>query len=306
MKRAIKDGLKSLIGRVFHLGQHLGWDILPRHFYSEIPDIRQLKKSTSWRRPYTMHRVLGADTNDQWSFFEDTIPLSMTERLRRNDVYDAANRRNGAVGFGPAEADFFFAFISKYQPKRVLQIGAGVSTAIALQAAEDLGYPIEITCVDPFPTKFLEEADQAGEIRLVRRSAADLSYTEIERLEPGDLFFVDSTHTLGPAGEVTRIVLELLPRVKPGVFVHFHDIAFPYDYGPNVLEEFFFWHESALLHAYLAGNSSISILCAMSMLHCDNPARMRGKLPNYTPAPTRDGLKQGPGHYPMSIYLKTV
>ncbi len=242
-----------------------------------------------------MHRVLGAETQHQWSFFEETIPASMVERLRRNDVYDAANQRNGAVGFGPAEADFLFAFISKYQPKRVLQIGAGVSTAIVLQAAKEAGYPIEITCVDPFPTTFLQTAGEASEIRLIRESAADLNYAEIERLEPGDLFFVDSTHTLGPAGEVTRIILELLPRVKSGIFVHFHDIGFPYDYGPNVLDDFFFWHESALLHAYLAGNPSISILCAMSMLHGDSPERMKSKLPNYTPAPTTDGLKQGPG-----------
>ena len=47
----------------------------------------------------------------------------------------------------------------------------------------------------------------------------------------------------------------MLPRLAAGVRVHFHDIWFPYDYSGGILDsELFFWHETALLHAYLAGN----------------------------------------------------
>ena len=34
---------KRVLRKVFEAGQHLGFDILPRHFYSEIPDIRVLR-----------------------------------------------------------------------------------------------------------------------------------------------------------------------------------------------------------------------------------------------------------------------
>jgi len=65
-------------------------------------------------------------------------------------------------------------------------------------------------------------------------------------LAAGDLFFVDSTHTLGPAGEATRIILEFLPRLRKDVLIHFHDIVFPYDYTPDILDgAMFFPHESA-------------------------------------------------------------
>src|SRR5215211_7782825 len=65
---------------------------------------------------------------------------------------------------------------------------------------------------------------------VIQAEAQKVPLMQLAALEPGDLLFVDSTHTVRPNSEVNLIVLEVLPRLPPGVFVHFHDIYFPYDY----------------------------------------------------------------------------
>lgn len=63
-----------------------------------------------------------------------------------------------------------------------------------------------------------------------KRKVEEADFGIAGQLAAGDLFFLDSTHTLGPAGQVSRIILELLPLLPAGAWVHFYDILFLYDY----------------------------------------------------------------------------
>jgi len=124
-------------------------------------------------------------------------------------------------------------------------------------------------------------------------------------LSAGDLLFVDSTHTVKPGGEVNRIILEVLPRLGSGVFVHFHDVYFPYDYARNLMSDaLFFPLESTLLHAYLINNSRCRILVSLSMLHYATPETIRKSFPHYDAQKNIDGLQDTGGeHFPSSAYL---
>jgi hypothetical protein len=304
MKRAVKEAVKRLISGTFAAGQRLGFDLLPRHFYSEIPNVRGLRRTERWRKPYSMIGVAGADPDEQLAAVRSIVGTDMRTRLARGDIYDAACARNGEVGYGPIEADFLFAYIATRRPARVVQIGCGVSTAVCLMAAGEAGYRPTIVCVEPYPNPFLTAAAGTGNIELIPNPVEDLDYSFFAGLGAGDLFFVDSSHTLGPAGEVTRIILEMLPRLAAGVQVHFHDIWFPYDYSPRILSgDLFFWHESALLHAYLAFNARTRIVASLSILHHTRRAELAELLPNYRPWENQDGLALTAGHYPSSIFL---
>src|SRR5439155_14496382 len=134
-------------------------------------------------------------------------------RIARGDIHTTACARNGEPGYGPVEADVLFAFVFTHRPRRIVQIGCGVSTAVCLLAASEAGYRPAITCIEPYSNSFLRSAAQAGEITLIPQPVETLDYSFLADLGAGDLFFVDSSHTLGPAGEVTRITLEMLPRL---------------------------------------------------------------------------------------------
>src|SRR5262249_22024482 len=195
--------------------------------------------------------------------------------------------------------------VQPLRPPRSVQIGGGVSTAVMLAAAKHAGYKPKLLAVDPFPTDYLRRLEKAGTIDLLARPVEALGWEPLLALGTNDFFFVDSTHTLGPAGEVSRIILEMLPRLDPGVVVHFHDIYFPYDYPTDILEgALFFSHESPLLHAFLVNNPRYALLASLSMLHHQRPTPLADLVASYLPRPMSFGLSAGQGHFPSSLYLR--
>ena len=302
--RRLREQFKSGLHGLFLTGQRLGVDILPRHFYSGIPDVRELRRSESWKKALSMTGVAGSGLESQMCLLREWC-LPFQDRLRRGGIHEYACRENGEPGYGPVEADFLYCFVASKQPLRVVQVGAGVSTAVILQAAQEAGYSPRVVCVDPYPTGYLTRLAEAKRIELLREKAQEVDLAVFTGLEAGDLLFVDSSHAIRPGSEVNRIILEALPRLKSGCFVHFHDISFPYDYQPSVLNTLFFPGESTLLHAFLIDNRRYSIAVSLSMLHHGCARQMQKVLPNYRPAAMDYGLESAgdSGHFPSATYL---
>ena len=243
--------------------------------------------------------IKGVDIYKQIQWVADVVLPEARLSLQHTDIYAAACQDNGEEGFGPVEAQFLHCFILRHRPKKILQVGCGVSTAVCIRAANQAGYTPEIVCVEPYPTPFLEQSASQNLLKLRRNKLQELDSHEIGILAEGDFFFVDSSHTLGPAGEVSRIILEFLPRVRPGVFIHFHDILFPYDYPRDVLAgSLFFSHETSLLSAFLTLNSDFAILASLAMLHYKQRSELKELLPGYLPASDQDGVALDAGHFP--------
>jgi len=312
MKPSRRKRLRNrLLRRVFELSQRVGLDVLPRHYYSSIPDVRSLRRSERWRPPRSMIGVAGTDLDEQLRFVEECCPPTLREEVRRRSVYHDACDENGAVGFGPIEADFLFCFVAARRPRRVVQVGAGVSTSVILRAGAHVRHDLDVTCVDPYPTDFLRRAAAESRITLVEEPAQEVPLEVLTGLGPGDLLFVDSTHTVGPDSEVNRIVLEVLPRLQKGSFVHFHDLLFPYDYARDLLSDaLFFWNETALVHAFLVGNDRFRLAASLSMLHYGRTEELRSFLPNYRPEGSSHGLapptRSNDRHFPSSTYLEAM
>ncbi len=305
MNRRIKKESKRLLRKTFEVGQRFGFDLLPRHFYSEIPDIRQLRKTQAWRYPLSMEGI-AVDLDRQLEFIRKCT-AGFTTKLPELQVHKRSLVMNGTdEGYGEIEADFLYCFVRSCKPRKIIQIGCGVSTAVCLIASQDEQYTPEIVCIEPYPTKFLRDADKAGTIRLITKKLQDVELDCFRELSAGDLFFVDSSHVVGPAGEVGQIVLNILPRIARGVCVHFHDISFPYDYSPHILSSDLFFHqESALLHAFLCMNERYTISGSFSMLLHLRQKELQKCFPHMQSAEFEDGVMTKSGHNPSSIYLNS-
>ena len=303
--------LLKRINRAIFLGfQSTGINFLPNHYYSNIPDIRTLMATFFWRKPSSMIGVNGADTREQLQFINNChAKIPRKELLRDSNIIQTARALQKENGFSEIDGDLLYCFIGAHQPKKIIQIGAGVSTAIILRAAQDLGYQPEITCIEPYPSKYLQTLDEEGWINLIPNIEQKVPIEIQIDLNKGDLLFIDSTHTIKAGGDVNRIILEVLPRLKKGVFVHFHDILFPYDYQRNVLDTLYFWQETSLLHAFLIHNTKYSIKASMSMLHYEQKEALQQLFPNYVPQEDEDGLQKGDiknKHFPTSAYLQVI
>lgn len=307
MNLSAKRILKNTLVNIFHFGQRFGVDILPRHFYSEIPDIKKLKRTIKWREPYSLIGIAGADIEKQLGFCRRTLSHSSQLFEQSQNIYTSACTENGEQGFGPIEAEFFYDLILACQPAKIIQVGCGVSTAICIRAVREARLETKLVCIDPFPNEFLHKMSRDGAIELIEKPVEDIDPHIAESLANNDIFFVDSTHCLGPAGECSRLILEFLPRLNVGVIAHFHDIYFPFDYASDLLStSLFFHHESALLHAFLTFNTRFRIELSFSMLHhlCFN--ELQELFPSYDLRKFDYGLLSKPGNFPSSTYLRVV
>jgi predicted O-methyltransferase YrrM len=309
LSRSAREFAKKSLHRVFVAGQKLGVDILPRHWGSPIPFIPELRRTTGWRKAYDLVGVNGAAIESQFAFVEDCCTPQLQERTRRGDIYERACEENGVPGYGPIEADFLFCFITAKKPAKIVQIGAGVSTAVTLLAAREAGFPIDLMCIDPYPTALLQRLARGGAIKLIAERAQDVALETLTDLGHNGLLFIDSSHAVRSDSEVTRLILDVLPRLAVGSQVHFHDINFPYSYSRDMLTGHFPSMETAFLHAFLANNSRYRLEASLSMLHYSDPSRLKVSLPNYNAAGNDAGLdvkSDGVGHFPSAAYMRVV
>lgn len=306
--RALKSLAKSGWHRSFRMLQRAGINFLPAHFYSCVPDLDDLARRTDWRKPRSMYGIVHRDIDAQLELLGEWL-APHREHLGRHFVHAEAIVGGGDDGgYGEIEAEILFAFIAANKPGRIIQIGCGVSTAVMVMAAEAGGYKPEIVCVEPYPSPYLKQAEGKGAIRLVAQPAQLVDYRQLAALEAGDFLFIDSTHAVKPGSEVNYLIHEVLPRLCNGVWVHFHDIYFPYDYTRDALgNDLFFPQESTLLYAFLAGNERYRLEVCLSMIHYAAADRLRRLVPRYQPNDQTDGLAGNKGkHFPSSAWLRVV
>ena len=306
--RAMKTLAKSGWHRCFVLLQRLGINLLPEHFYSAIPNLADLGRRTDWRKPRSMYGINQRSIEGQLALLGEWVGPHSDYLAGRAPHDSAIEGGGGDGGYGEIEADVLFGFIASRQPRRVMQIGCGVSTAVMLMAAAKAGYKPEIVCIEPYPSAWLRDAEAQGLIRLIAEPAQVVDFNVIAGLDRDDLLFVDSTHAVKPGSEVNYLIHEVLPRLQDGVWVHFHDIYFPYDYTRDALDgDMLFPQESTLLYAFLAGNARYRLEASLSMVHYAASQGLKRLIPKYQPNDQTDGLRGRNGkHFPSSAWLSVV
>ena len=166
--------------------------------------------------------------------------------------------------YGPGDAAVYRAMLTHLRPARIIEVGSGYSTALALDEADTNASlsGLEITCIEPFPERLigLMKAPDHERLTLLQQPVQDVDPATYAQLGPQDVLFVDSTHVVKAGSDVVWLFLHVLPRLAPGVVVHVHDVFWPFEYPAEWLRERRDWTENYLLHAFLIGNASWEIL----------------------------------------------
>ncbi|MEA2383973.1 MAG: hypothetical protein QOH72_3944 [Solirubrobacteraceae bacterium] len=246
----------------------VGLDVVMKTFYSPIPDLAQLPAGTFTRRselPGT-----GWDLDRQLEFVRSLREPLAEFRTVVNGSGDPWQYAPN-LSYTEADASMLYAMIRTAKPKRIVELGSGHSTLVTARAARrnaSEGDAPTLEVFDPFPSVVTD--DLPGLTRLERIGAQHVPLEVFETLEPGDVLFVDTTHTVKVGSDVNFIVLEVLPRLREGVYVHLHDIFLPYEYPQQWMEDYgLYWTEQYLVHAFLIYNSGFEVLAAMHALQRD-------------------------------------
>lgn len=148
-----------------------------------------------------------------------------------------------------------YGIISKHNPANYVEIGSGNSTKVARQAITNNNLQTKIHSIDPYPRTEIDTLSDVCERTTIDK--ADLSV--FDNLGENDIVYVDNSHVCFPNSDVTVFFLDILPRLKPGVIVHVHDIYIPYDYPDFMIERYY--SEQYLLATYLLNASNYEVLC---------------------------------------------
>ncbi len=280
-----KRAISKVLWRTFPLWERLGVHILPVHFYSPIPDTRELKAHPEWFA--ADHPMTGVD-------MRESEELQLLDKLGK--AWEADYKLAGGDSFGlderkmpsfaPANALALYALIRELRPKRMIEVGSGMSTRISAAAFRDnakAGKPGVFTAIEPYPSAALK-AGYDGLSQLVVTKVEDVPLERFQELGENDILFIDSSHTVRIGGDVNYLFFRILPLLKPGVIIHVHDIFFPREYLPH---HFFnsgvkqIWQEQYLLHSFLMFNSEFEVLLCSSYLHFKRLQDLKNLFPWY-------------------------
>lgn len=311
-RRALKYSLKRAIFYLYKTGTRLGIHVMPVHYYSAEPDILELERTKEiWSRA---SRMGGLDWNlDEQVLYLKKACLPYRSEYAENTAYKRAVQLECGPGFGYVEAQALHAMIRHVKPKCLIEVGSGVSTYCSLVATaknfEETGKKCHITCIEPFPSRSLDSLVRSvPKLDFFAKPVQDTPLELFQQLGEGDILFIDSSHVAKAGSDVIHLILEVLPTLKDGVIVHFHDIYIPYDYQRNVLKTFLHSNETPLLRAFLAFNSRFKTLFCLSHLHYECPDDLMTVFPGYVPQSAYRGLWHEDtvltDHFPSSLWIQ--
>lgn len=262
MRRAKESvGWALLTTKPFRFFRWLGIHLTPVHFYSPVPDIRELNASL-WEKPSALP---GIEMNDeaQRALMEECFARYQREcnfAQQPTDVPHEFYTTNTYFGYCSAVA--LYSFARDRRPQHIVEVGAGNSTYVlahALRRNRDEGHEGGLTAIDPYPNETLQRGFP-GLTELIVKSVQDVPLETFTRLGRGDILSIDTSHAIRTGGDVPFLYLEVLPRLAPGVLVHIHDIFLPDEYPKEWLEQRIFWTEQYLLQAFLAFNCAFRVI----------------------------------------------
>jgi len=260
----------------FRMWESSGIHVTPVHFYSPIPNTAELPASI-WTNESPLS---GIDMNDRGQ-------LKLLAACQRyQDEYNALPQdATGAPErfflrnpmFGGTDALVLYAMVRHFKPRSIIEVGSGFSTRLFVEAAS-LNGPTDILCIEPYPEPVLRQ--RRLPVELIERRVQDVALATFERLEAGDFLFIDSSHVLRIGGDVSYLLLEVLPILKPGVIVQVHDIFLPRQPPREwVVDQLRFWSEQDLLQAFLAFNRAFEVLLSNAYLALRHEAVLREAFP---------------------------
>jgi predicted O-methyltransferase YrrM len=261
----------------FDVAQAQGVHVQKNHFYSPLPDTSQIDPAVWARRADTdggfdLREEAQLDLLQELSSFSHELD-GIPEQDEDPASYSWVN-----PAFWPGDGAAYYCMIRHLGSKRILEVGSGHSTRLAAQAAQR--NEAELTCIEPYPMASLKTVLLPGPSRLIERPVQEVPLEEFDQLEENDILFIDSTHVSKIGSDVNHLFLRVIPRLKPGVVIHVHDIFLPWDMPRGwVVDKKIFWNEQYLLQAMLTCNPSFEVLLGNQFLGRVQPEAFRAAFP---------------------------
>ncbi|WP_414584587.1 class I SAM-dependent methyltransferase [Scytonema sp. PCC 10023] len=255
----------------------------PGHFYSPIPSLSDVLSKENLLFRQDLKEFPGVDLReeeqlkmlDQLALYYEELPFP--EQPNTSSRYYYQN-----IFFCYADAIILYAMLRHLKPRKVIEVGSGFSSAVMLDTNDAfLGSATNFTFIEPYPERLyslFNEKDQRQH-KVIEKPVQEVELELFQTLDAGDILFVDSSHVVKIGSDVAHIIFEILPRLKPGVIVHFHDVFYSFEYPKEWVKEGRAWNEDYFLRAFLQYNSVFQILYFNSFMGQFYQNELERKMP---------------------------
>lgn len=255
----------------------------PGHYYSPIPDLSSI--STGERTsPYDEElEVPGIDLNDagqltlvrKFSQYMGDFPFSDSPSPQHRYWLD-----NEFFSYGDGVA--LYGLFRQLKPRKIIEIGSGYSSAAMLDLDDMFAHSsVEFIFVEPYPQRLkglLRTPDVNRQV-IIEKPVQAVPLEVFSSLKMNDILFIDSSHVSKFRSDVNHLIFRILPRLNPGVVVHFHDIPWPFEYPEHWIQSGRAWNEAYLVRSFLQFNSDFKLLFFGPYLVARYPDIIRSSLP---------------------------
>ena len=270
----------------------------PGHFYSPIVDpdsVKEYHQRSLQLKPSELEGI-AISPEGMLEFWRAEIEIiKATSFPKQKEDSKRYHSEGGPFPYG--DALVLRAMIAHFKPKRIIEIGSGFSTACMLDAADEFGrQDLNITCIEPDPDRPNVRVwpRDLSRLTVIRDLVQNVPLSTFYSLEENDILFIDSTHVLKTGSDVHYELFQILPGLKPGVLVHFHDCMYPFEYPAKwVFQRNYSWNEIYALRAFLMYNDRFRIFFWNSFFRRKFKTEIAEKFPNL--------LAENPG---SSIWLR--
>lgn len=290
LKRVIKTLLKRLpyCGKLIRAREQMG--NLPGHFYSPYPSIEEIRLNEKKIFESFSKEIPSIELNES----EQLALFNEFERYYKELPFDDTDKRDGlryffkkrqeiiSSPFGYPDGLILYSMIRHLQPKRIIEVGSGYSSCVTLDTNE-LFFNNSISCtfIEPYSQlllSLLKEGD-LDRIEVISKKLQDVPLSQFSALSAGDILFIDSTHVSKVNSDVNYIFFEILPYLNQGVYIHFHDIFYPFEYPKKFIYSGVAWNEDYMLRAFLQYNNAFKIIFFNNFLFRFHEKKFREGMP---------------------------
>ena len=253
------------------------------HFYSPIADPVDIRarEQKIWQQ---VDEMPGIDLNipDQLALLRQLKPHTESINYPVDQPEDPTTYFYGNDQYPVLDAEFLYAALTHFRPKSMIEVGSGFSSLITADVNRRfLDSKLDFSCIEPFPRQFLLDGVE-GITRLVEQKVEDVELSFFDRLDAGDILFIDSSHVSKVGSDVNYLFFEVLPRLKKGVLVHIHDIFLPDEYPKTwVIDQGRNWNEQYLLRAFLQFNVDWKVVWTAHFMGTRHTVAVQDTFPRY-------------------------
>ncbi|MCB7481321.1 class I SAM-dependent methyltransferase [Christiangramia sediminis] len=243
---------------------------LPGHFYSPIILKSEIVKYQDkiWNSSVNLNGIDLEEDNqikllDKFIEFYEEMPFT-TSKLEGLEYYFD----NGFYSY--TDGIILYSMMRYLKPKSIIEVGSGFSSALMIDVNRIFfDSKIQINFIEPYPErlKSLISDKKRENVHLQEMNVQLIPLDAFKNLEQGDILFIDSSHVVKTGSDVNYIISEILPILKDGVYIHFHDIFYPFEYPREWVLEGRNWNEIYFLKSFLMYNKNFKIRFFSHYLH---------------------------------------